>query len=117
MSKRVKLSRVQRFIRRTLIEGGDAEHCYYCKTEFSHGIFQPTLDHKVAISRGGYDGAPNLVLACQRCNSWKGHKSYELFVHLLPKYLKQISDNPDTKFSCNRPVLPKHEYEDILKYT
>ena len=40
--------------------------CFYC------GSFdQITIDHVVAIARGGVDGIGNLVSACKSCNSQK----------------------------------------------
>ena len=44
--------------------------CFYCEA-----IGKSSIDHIIAIDRGGVDGIGNLVPACKSCNSSKGTKT------------------------------------------
>lgn len=50
----------------------DGFACVYCGDRN-----RLTLDHVVAVSRGGTDNAENLVTACKSCNSSKGAKALD----------------------------------------
>jgi 5-methylcytosine-specific restriction endonuclease McrA len=62
----------------------DGERCHYCHTPLVFGSYprgtrpsnMGTLEHKVAIARGGAHTWDNCVLACWRCNSSKGARDY-----------------------------------------
>lgn len=48
--------------------------------------FEPaTIDHVIPISNGGTNALSNLVLACSKCNSRKGTKSYAQFMDEIRK--------------------------------
>jgi len=54
----------------------------YCKTRFVYVLGharEPTLDHKVPLSRGGTHSQDNLVAACRRCNNEKYTKTADEF--------------------------------------
>jgi 5-methylcytosine-specific restriction endonuclease McrA len=53
----------------------DGFGCAYCAAPLP--IWAHTVDHVVPRSRGGGNGADNLVLACQPCNSSKGRRLLE----------------------------------------
>lgn len=56
------------------------ERCAYCACRFEEGTPQrATVDHVVALSRGGPDTRENCVAACQRCNELKRDMDAELF--------------------------------------
>ena len=46
-----------------------------------------TLDHLKCHSRGGSNGAANLVTACKRCNSSRGTRSVRAFCRSVALYL------------------------------
>jgi 5-methylcytosine-specific restriction endonuclease McrA len=62
---RVKFSRKNVLIR-------DNYTCQYCCEKFKVGDL--TLDHVVPLSRGGWDGWDNVVVACRSCNNKKGDR-------------------------------------------
>jgi 5-methylcytosine-specific restriction endonuclease McrA len=62
--------------------------CFYCGVEFGEGWKAMTIDHLEPLSKGGPDEDWNKVLACKRCNRWKGGKSFKNFMELLPKWLE-----------------------------
>jgi 5-methylcytosine-specific restriction endonuclease McrA len=43
--------------------------CYYCGGKFEKEFL--TMDHKVAIARGGMSSKSNIVVCCKDCNSKK----------------------------------------------
>jgi 5-methylcytosine-specific restriction endonuclease McrA len=45
-------------------------HCAYCREPVD--LNNSSLDHKTPKSRGGTNSLSNLVLACRRCNRFKG---------------------------------------------
>jgi 5-methylcytosine-specific restriction endonuclease McrA len=59
----------------------DGSQCCYCERTLDFragkGPSQATVDHVIAITRGGSDGPENLVLACRECNSRKANRSPE----------------------------------------
>lgn len=48
--------------------------CHYCGNEGN------TVDHIIPRCKGGISSPGNLVCACNKCNSSKGHQSYEIFI-------------------------------------
>jgi len=46
----------------------DGDRCFYCGLPME----DPTIEHVLAISRGGKDSITNLVLAHQQCNEFVG---------------------------------------------
>lgn len=65
-------------------------HCHYCRRAVvvqrkPTSEVAGTIDHKHPISRGGSNGPTNLLLACFRCNTWKGNMEYAEFVALITK--------------------------------
>lgn len=50
--------------------------CHWCKTPLT--IDTSTMDHVIPLHRGGLDNANNRVLACEPCNSKRGHAMPEL---------------------------------------
>lgn len=61
--------------------------CHYCGCEFVLGsdLFQPTLDHKTPLSKGGTNKIDNFVVCCMRCNRLKRTTDYDTFVFILSK--------------------------------
>lgn len=53
----------------------DLNVCFYCEIKLD----TLTLDHIIPKSRGGVDGAYNLIYCCERCNGAKGSMSLEKF--------------------------------------
>ena len=51
--------------------------CEYCKNPLELGL--DTLDHKIALVRGGTNNYENLYVACRHCNCSKGTKTVEEF--------------------------------------
>ena len=48
--------------------------CAYCGCPL--GMETATIDHVIALSRGGANDRDNLVAACRKCNEDKGRTSY-----------------------------------------
>lgn len=61
-----------------------ATKCFYCEQEFTDAL-RPTLDHKMAIARGGTHAMDNLTAACGPCNFRKGARSDTEFVAILSR--------------------------------
>ncbi|XP_020577196.1 uncharacterized protein LOC110022541 isoform X3 [Phalaenopsis equestris] len=68
----VKRRRIKHTLSRKSIFFRDSYTCQYCSSRLDC-----TIDHVLPISRGGQWKWENLVTACIRCNSKKGHKSPE----------------------------------------
>lgn len=51
-------------------------HCHWCRCGVT--IDTSTIDHVVPLARGGLDNANNRVLACEPCNTGRGHAMPEL---------------------------------------
>jgi len=62
-------SRKKRLYRKT-------KNCHWCKQEFK--LSELTLEHKIPLARGGLDNDNNLTLACEPCNTARGHNMVEL---------------------------------------
>lgn len=52
----------------------DGLRCHYC--DYLMNYEEAQVDHIIAKARGGTDAPHNLVLACQRCNSFKSTLCY-----------------------------------------
>ena len=57
--------------------------CNWCHVQLTldgeiPGTMKATLDHVIPLKRGGLDNANNWVLACEPCNSKRGHDMSEL---------------------------------------
>ncbi|MDE0131923.1 MAG: HNH endonuclease, partial [bacterium] len=63
--------------------GRQEGNCYGCKAHFPYKNL--TVDHVVAVSRGGSDHLDNLQLLCGWCNSKKGTKSQAEFLAELAR--------------------------------
>ena len=61
---------------RGLVMARDGHACLYCGARGG----PLTLDHVIAASRGGADGAHNRVPACRRCNAEKGPRALEAWL-------------------------------------
>jgi len=55
---------------RTFVIKRDDHTCVYCNKKLSN--FDLVLDHVVPRIKGGKDSPDNLVVACKKCNSYKG---------------------------------------------
>ena len=64
----------------------DGLACVYCAESVEDGAML-TLDHLKCHSRGGSNGAANLVTACKRCNSSRGTRSVRAFCRSVALYL------------------------------
>lgn len=72
--------------RRAAIYARDGHRCAYCGSEAS--ARQPlTLDHLRPRIKGGSNESSNLVTACHRCNSARGHRSVRSFCIAVAHYL------------------------------
>jgi 5-methylcytosine-specific restriction endonuclease McrA len=73
------------------------DRCAYCGTAFVAGTdARATLDHVVALARGGEDTRANCVAACHRCNQLKGAMDVELFRRWRPWLAGETSAVPGT---------------------
>lgn len=63
------------------LKRGDPDRCAYCGCTLTDT--NRTIDHIISVLRGGADLIDNLCLACQSCNSRKGHMTADEFRKLL----------------------------------
>lgn len=60
-----------------------AKSCYYCERPFGNTGMdccgKKTIDHVIAIAKGGYNDETNIVISCDWCNNQKGDLSLVLF--------------------------------------
>jgi 5-methylcytosine-specific restriction endonuclease McrA len=59
---------------RERLAGQQNWRCCYCGIRMEGGPSEPTFEHIVPRARGGTDDESNLVIACRRCNSNRGHR-------------------------------------------
>lgn len=57
----------------------DKGRCYYCDKPLSHRTY--TRDHIIPKFRGGCNNDINIVPACTKCNTLKGHKLLTEFIY------------------------------------
>ena len=65
---------------RKFLYGEQGGHCNGCKVHFQ--MQNLTVDHIIAVSKGGTDHLSNLQLLCGHCNSVKGDRGQD---HLIAK--------------------------------
>jgi 5-methylcytosine-specific restriction endonuclease McrA len=86
--------------------------CFYCGGTWSPGTDKLRIDHIQPRSRGGSDELPNLVAACQPCNSAKGCEPIERYSpEAAQRWLTALSRQLDwrregLKFSPFSPPRP-----------
>jgi 5-methylcytosine-specific restriction endonuclease McrA len=56
--------------------------CIYCNVLLADGV-QATKDHLIPVSYGGTNWAPNIIMACHRCNSRRGTIPFRTYCKLL----------------------------------
>ncbi|WP_448585046.1 HNH endonuclease [Thermaurantiacus sp.] len=62
------------------LRASQGDRCAYCGCRFEEGTpRRATIDHVVALARGGPDTKANCVAACHRCNELKRDMDAELF--------------------------------------
>lgn len=64
-----------RRIRRRLLKS-KGRHCHWCQAPIT--LNTSTIEHVVPLARGGLDNDNNRVLACEPCNTKRGHDMPEL---------------------------------------
>jgi len=96
--ERVRVSNRERYARKKGAEGKHTEadvlqqlelqnyQCCWCCRDV-HNRY--TVDHLIALDRGGSNGPENIVIACQTCNSSKNNR--HVFLEWLPPYLFMAS--------------------------
>jgi 5-methylcytosine-specific restriction endonuclease McrA len=85
--KRCRLTKAQRVAMRTNLFELQGRKCCYCGRfvylDFHHGPQTATLEHLRRLKDGGDDHRDNLALACIRCNSMRGERSWVEFATLM----------------------------------
>jgi 5-methylcytosine-specific restriction endonuclease McrA len=76
----------------------DTNFCEYCGCELNYWVKQgdnlkdairsPSIDHGIALKKGGDNSLDNLVITCQGCNLFKGTISQELYIDLCNLILR-----------------------------
>lgn len=80
----------------------DRHQCQYCGCNLD--LQSVTVDHVVPRVKGGITRWENVVCACGRCNSIKGHKT-----HLKPRTRPQKPDYFQlVSIACQRPIIIPH---------
>jgi 5-methylcytosine-specific restriction endonuclease McrA len=89
--------------------------CAYCKTlliripENAQKEYRATIDHVVALSKGGPDTKENTVAACAACNTAKGSMDEVLFrMHPVCLARLKIANTPPDRLSAD----PRNPYYD-----
>ncbi|MGI4941309.1 MAG: HNH endonuclease [Janthinobacterium lividum] len=71
-------------LRMRLAEAQNWRCCYCgCRMTEERGPAQATFEHIVPRHRGGLDRVENLVIACNDCNSARGHRWWEEHVETV----------------------------------
>ncbi len=78
------------------MRAAQGERCAYCGCTFEAGTDRrATVDHVVALARGGPDTRENCVAACQRCNELKRDMDVDLFRKYRPWMSGEVRSPPD----------------------
>lgn len=64
----------------------DGMACMWCGVTLEDGA-KLTLDHVTPHSRGGRNGADNLICACEKCNKSRGNRSAASFAAAVAEYV------------------------------
>ena len=94
----------------------DGMACAYCGASVETGA-QLTLDHLKPHSKGGLNGATNLVTACKQCNSSRNNRSVRSFSVTVAEYLNhgvEASKIEQHVRNCARRVLPVAEAKRLV---
>ena len=60
--------------------------CFYCNVKMTTSCeLRETIDHKLAVSKGGTNAPENIVLACLKCNMAKGIQDFDLFLKRIDR--------------------------------
>lgn len=67
--------------------------CYHCECRFHPS--ELTMDHLVAIARGGKSEKGNVVPSCKECNTKKGYKTraeiaFEELKPIAPNFVEEL---------------------------
>lgn len=54
-------------------------HCCYCEKQLKIKDIEYTKEHLVPKSIGGFNSLLNLVSCCNRCNTWRGSRTFVWF--------------------------------------
>ncbi len=77
------------------LRAAQGDRCAYCGCTFEAGTpRRATVDHVVALARGGPDTRANCVAACQRCNELKRDMDVALFRKYRPWLAGETRDPP-----------------------
>lgn len=90
----------------TLKERHHYKTCLYCRRTMLPSSFMNSSDirvrglvvsieHKIPRSHGGGNERSNLLVACQRCNSLRGHLDYDLFFFFSKHIIHKHPDLPN----------------------
>lgn len=91
--------------RRIQAKEGVGKPCHYCKRPMlpynNSDKVNPieagkecSIEHIIPRALGGTDHSDNLLFACRRCNSLRGHLHYDIFAMFAHVILKQYPDAP-----------------------
>lgn len=75
--------------------------CFYCGMAFS----KPTMDHFLAISKGGQHSADNVVPACSMCNSKKNNRDAFQFASSQGRELVVVEDIKKSERKIKAEIL------------
>lgn len=87
--------------------------CRYCGRSFSQVV--RTIDHVVALSRGGRDAQPNRVACCDDCNQWKGGKGLFEWLREITELLIRIETYGSYTWEQLRTI--RNNLKDVIAYT
>jgi|SRR5215471_1682430 len=95
----------------------DGMACVYCSDAVEDGA-QLTLDHVIAVERGGGNEAMNLVTACDRCNKAKGERNLAEFIRATAAYLNQGAKSIEIHkhvWACMKRALPLEAAKQMIE--
>jgi 5-methylcytosine-specific restriction endonuclease McrA len=76
-TKRKQQYRINRSLKKQIIEQKKEYNCCYCGISFPIGQTQMTVEHIVALCLGGTNDLSNIDLACRECNQAKGKEDWK----------------------------------------